>query len=498
MDYPTSPIIFGLLIIAIFTYILSGPSAPSSVPRNLPWVGRDSSRFFSKRRAPIENLANTPIFPGISGPPEIIIPNKSIPWFLEQPDSVLSVSEWHREVLMGEYNFTHNHILKDPYHEHVIHRSLNRNLQPVVMDIWDELGRAFDGTWGMESTTWEGIPLMENLMFIDSRVSKRMFVGTPLCRNNNYLVNMRKFSMDIVVNTYVLEWLPKFSWPVIAPIICARNWWHYSQTAKYTIPFIKERLGHIQRKRNNPSYDWKEPNDYVSWRINLAMAVDKKVEIDPVMISQRLMPLNFAAIHTATISVSNTFLDVLSTDGSKGIVDGLKEEVERDSLAKLIRADSAIRESMRLNNFMAMGALRRVMPADGIFNNEKQWPAPPGAYIGLDIYSIHHDPEVYPCPNDYDAFQPSSANERGATLSKLNNAEMLSTTSATFLSFSHGRHACPGRFFVSYHLKMPIAYMLLNYEVEPLPQRPLNQSFGQASLPPPNLRIRVKRKPIDM
>ncbi|KAE8387237.1 putative P450 monooxygenase [Aspergillus alliaceus] len=466
MDYPTSPIIFGLLIIAIFTYILSGPSAPSSVPRNLPWVGRDSSRFFSKRRAPIENLANTRkwltegyeklYFPGFSGPPEIIIPNKSIPWFLEQPDSVLSESEWHREVLMGEYNFTHNHILKDPYHGHVIHRSLNRNLQPVVMDIWDELGRAFDGTWGMESTTWEEIPLMENLMFIDSRVSNRMFVGTPLCRNNNYLANMRKFSMDIVVNTYVLEWLPKFSWPVI------------------------------------------EPNDYVSWRINLAMAVDNKVEIDPVMISRRLMPLNFAAIHTATISISNTFLDVLSTDGSKGVVDGLKEEVERDSLAKLIRADSAIRESMRLNNFMARGALCRVMPAD----------APPGAYIGLDIYSIHHDPEMYPCPNDYDAFrfsrqkesppEPSSANERGATLSKLNNAEMLSTTSATFLSFSHGRHACPGRFFVSYHLKMPIAYMLLNYEVEPLPQRPLNQSFGQASLPPPNLRIRVKRKPIDM
>ncbi|KAF5858001.1 hypothetical protein ETB97_004964 [Aspergillus alliaceus] len=254
MDYPTSPIIFGLLIIAIFTYILSGPSAPSSVPRNLPWLTEGYEKVVPSTSSQYCTVAK--LYWGTS---------MSIPWFLEHPDSVLSVSEWHREVLMGEYNFTHNHILKDPYHEHVIHRSLNRNLQPVVMDIWDELGRAFDGTWGMESTTWEEIPLMENLMFIDSRVSKRMF----------------------------------------------------------------ERLGHIQRKRNNPSYDWKEPNDYVSWRINLAMAVDNKVEIDPVMISRRLMPLNFAAIHTATISISNTFLDVLSTDGSKGIVDGLKEEVER-------------------------------------------------------------------------------------------------------------------------------------------------------------------------
>src|SRR5204863_9681428 len=75
------------------------------------------------------------------------------------------------------------------------------------------------------------------------------------------------------------------------------------------------------------------------------------------------------------------------------------------ALAKMIRTDSAIRESMRVSNFMTRGVMRKVMPPGGITNKAEGWSAPQNAYIGLDIHSVQHDPEIYPNPNEYDAFR---------------------------------------------------------------------------------------------
>jgi cytochrome P450 len=43
--------------------------------------------------------------------------------------------------------------------------------------------------------------------------------------------------------------------------------------------------------------------------------------------------------------------------------------------------------------------------------------------------------------------------------------DMIST-SAQFLPFSHGRHACPGRFFAAVEIKMMLAYMLMTYDMK--------------------------------
>jgi len=43
--------------------------------------------------------------------------------------------------------------------------------------------------------------------------------------------------------------------------------------------------------------------------------------------------------------------------------------------------------------------------------------------------------------------------------------DMIST-SAQFLPFSHGRHACPGRFFAAAEIKIMLAYMLRTYDMK--------------------------------
>ena len=48
--------------------------------------------------------------------------------------------------------------------------------------------------------------------------------------------------------------------------------------------------------------------------------------------------------------------------------------------------------------------MRKVMQPGGIVNDAEGWSAPQGAYIGLDIHSVQHDPDLYTNPNEYDAF----------------------------------------------------------------------------------------------
>ena len=149
--------------------------------------------------------------------------------------------------------------------------------------------------------------------------------------------------------------------------------------------------------------------------------------------------------------------------------------------------------------------MRKVLPAEGIENKMEGWHAPRGSYVGLDSYSVQHDSEIYPDPNTYDAFRFSRAREETLdeerTEKSRDTAEILKqknvglvTTSETFLSFSHGRHACPGRFFVALELKSLLAKMVMDYEVEPLRTRPPSPWIGSTVLPPMKATMKIKRR----
>ena len=56
------------------------------------------------------------------------------------------------------------------------------------------------------------------------------------------------------------------------------------------------------------------------------------------------------------------------------------------------------------------------------------------------------------------------------------------------------RHACPGRFFVAHELKLLLVYILMNYDVEPLAQRPTSTWFGTNVLPDMKGTIKVRRR----
>ena len=350
---------------------------------------------------------------------------------------------------------------------------------------------------------------------MSSRIVNRVIVGFPLCRDENFLSNARSLMMDIIRTSAILRFTPWWLRFLIGPLSGLPNRWHYRNTAKSTVPLIKERLANMNRKEQDPDFSWEAPNDFLSWTIILASAENRQDELTIDRISRRIIPIEFAALHTTAISIVNCLLDLASSDPSLQFHEGIRQEAtailsenkgnwSKANLARLHRADSAFRESMRVSNFMTQNITRKVMPKQGITNKVEGWHAAQGLSLTLDEEGIHHDSDIYPNPNEYDAFRFSRSQEnsfsndaydhhKDESQSTMKNNGLI-TTSDSFLPFSHGRHACPGRYLVAVKAKMMLSYMVMNYDIEPLTSRPSYLLIGQSKVPPQNATLRVRRK----
>ena len=428
----------------------------------------------------------------------------------------MSTSAYHYEALEGQYAFTDAKLLKDPYHEYVLHKLLPRKVPAMIADLQTETAVAFDEIWGTDADNWKELPLYSTILSMVSRLANRAIIGSSLCRNEDFLSNARNFMSDIIKTTVVLGFTPRWLKPVIGPLAAIPNYRHYQNTAKHSVPVITERLAKFRRMKQDPDYEWDPPNDYLSWSIMLALAENREDELTVDMISRRILPIEFAALHTTTISVTNCLLDLAASDSSSQFLEGIRQEatsiyveyegkLTKAALVRSIRADSALRESMRLNNFMTQSLTKKVLPKQGITNEAEGWIAPQGIYLTVDSEGIHHDADIYSHPNDYDAFRFSRSKEasfnrnaNGISVDEDKDFEKkntsLVTTSDSFLPFGHGRHACPGRHFVAVQVKLMLMYMTMNYDIEPLPTRPVQKWIGPTKIPATKATLRVRRK----
>lgn len=244
-------------------------------------------------------------------------------------------------------------------------------------------------------------------------------------------------------------------------------------------------------------------NDFTTWYLEEVADHPDPRERDPKKVVKRLMAVNFAAIHTSTFTATNIFFDLVSSPNAAAYIQELREEIEevlsanhgkwdKNALAKLVKTDSAIRESLRISTFMTHGMDRMVVSPNGVTMQDGLHLSQ-GTRITTSPYYIHHDSDIYKDPEVYDPFRFSRGKAGETKVSESTNVSIVNT-SDTFLSFGHGRHACPGRFFAAAEMKLLLAYIILNYDIKPLQTRPSSQFIGETILPPLAASIFVKRR----
>ncbi|KAG6872887.1 hypothetical protein C0995_005592 [Termitomyces sp. Mi166 len=369
---------------------------------------------------------------------------------------------------MGPEAF-HNH-----YHVEVIRSPLTRNLVARFPDVQDEIKSAFE-EYIPQTEEWTLIKALSTIRKIVSRSSNRLFVGLPICRNDDYRDLNVEFAVDVMKTAQFINLFPNFLKPFAGRYFS--NLESQIQRAMgHLRPFIQERLD------NDAKYgkDWSErprnKNDALSWLLDHAEENQKTVR----SLTTRILVINFAAIHTTSQAFTQVLFDLAAYPS---FVPALREEVEtvikedgysKMSLHKMVKLDSFIKESQRLGANNALIMQRKVLK-DFTFSDGTV--VPKGHIIAVPNFAMHLDEEKYVNASVFDGFRFSKMRElQDEGFSKY----QMVALSHDYIVFGHGRHACPGRFFAVNELKALLVHTLLNYDValENDGPRPANSAFN--------------------
>lgn len=227
--------------------------------------------------------------------------------------------------------------------------------------------------------------------------------------------------------------------------------------------------------------------------------------------------LSFAAIHTTTDLLCQTLI-LLANDPE--LLKPLREEMEnvlrvegwkKSALYNMKLLDSAIKEAQRKKpNGLRMSsptihqiyiadkyiivsmrrfAMKNVVLDGGITIRK-------GERVSVDASNMLN-PEIHQDPEKYDIYRFLRMREEPGNANKA----QLVTTSPNHLSFGHGMHACPGRFFAANEVKIALCHLILKYDWELAPGtsvQPITNGVLMSVNPENRLRVRRRKEEVDL
>ncbi|KAH9895713.1 cytochrome P450 [Cubamyces lactineus] len=395
----------------------------------------------------------------------------------KRPDQELSFHEAAAEFIQIEYTVGHE-AHSDPYHIDIVREKLTRNLPTVLPEIMDELAVAMH----------EYIPAKED------------------GRNREYLDLAIGFTMDVNRDRTTINMFPSFMKPhwaanVLAASLIGRIVSNSTKNIRRAIHVLKPMMDERRHMIEEFGEDWPDKpfshgatqNDLIQWIMDEGLS---RNSVDKDMV-QRVLLVNFAAIHTSSNSITHAIYHL--AERPEFLV-SLREEIEpivqaegwtKAAMARMWKLDSFMRESQRLNGINTVSLMRKagkdIALSDGTF-------IPRGTLLVTAAHSLHHDDSVYANPDVFDPWRFSRQREHEGEAMK----HQFVNTSLHYVPFGHGKHACPGRFFAANELKAMLGYIVLNFDMklEGNGKRPENVHRGQAAVPSPAACVLFKKRQV--
>lgn len=390
---------------------------------------------------------------------------KMIEELKKAPTEVLSLAETtvdnlETEQTLGKYAHA------DEFQIHVVRTPLTRALNGRFSDLCEELTLACDKHLP-KGDDWQELKGAHSAFIkIIAQTSNRLFVGTPLCRNREYLQIQEDWTIDVFMGSLVLHMVPQFLKP-LAGMMLSKIKTSMKRTQHFLGPKILDRID----KDAKLGREWEgRPLDLVSWLLDYAPPESVNVED----ITARVMFINFAAIHTTSLTLSAVmFWLAARREYHQELREEIKEMIQaygwtKEAMGKMQKLDSFVKESMRLSGISSFSSARKALK-NFTFSNGLTIPA--GYTVAVASSGIHSDPELYEDPDTFKGYRfydmaraavPSDSSKAGTAQWK---NQVVSLDPSWFM-FGHGRNACPGRFFAINETKALVAHMLLNYDVK--------------------------------
>ncbi|PAV19648.1 cytochrome P450 [Pyrrhoderma noxium] len=404
------------------------------------------------------------------------------------PDDVFSFLEASKELIAGKWTLGPS-TFNNAYHLPIVRNQLTRSLTSRLEDITDEIECSFNDLI-LPTEDWTSVPALRTMQKIVCRTSNRLFVGLPLCRNEDWINLNIIFTINVMSVTNKLSKYPEFLKPFIAPWITEHKR-SIERATKHLRPVFEERFRMYEKYGDN----WPDkPNDMITWLIEEAPESGNR---DVRELTLRNLVINFAAIHTSSSSFTHALYH-LAAEHEKYAAP-LREEIEnifreegwtKTSMTKMWKLDSFMKESQRLNGIGITAMSRKVMKdytlSDGTF-------LPAGTTVTANLAATHRDETFYENPEVFDGFRFERMRESSVDEGLKNQ---MVQTSTNYLAFGHGRHACPGRFFAVNELKAMMVHILLNYDVklEDEGVRPPNEINGLRLAPNREAKVLFRKR----
>ncbi|KAF8844252.1 cytochrome P450 [Paxillus ammoniavirescens] len=342
--------------------------------------------------------------------------------------------------LKPEYTVGHD-TYHNTYHVPILRSQLTRNLGILCPDIRDEIVTAFDETLDLQDKEWKGVPAFQTIQKIICRSGNRMFVGLPLCRNPDWIHLTTRFTLDVVKGGIIIGLFPKVLAPLVARFMTSVPG-SARRAMKHLGPIIEDRRKHLEEYGK----DWADkPNDFLSWLMDHPEGSQSSV----MNLTLRILTANFAAIYTS----SNSFTQALYNLAAN------PQYIQPLPLGKMRKVDSFLKESQRTDGFGYLSMTRKAMK-DFTFSDGTVLPR--GTIVAIASQASRLDNGVCDNADKFDPFRFANMSEEDGDDVK----HSFASTSPDHLTFGHGRHACPGRFFVATELKIMLAHVVVSYDIK--------------------------------
>ncbi|KAI1753362.1 cytochrome P450 [Xylaria castorea] len=428
------------------------------------------------------------------------------------PEDTLSAKTAVSEAMLSEYT----HLSADAHSDiltHLLRTKATHNLPRMMSILKDELEFIL-ATEFPTCEDWTPLKIQPFMVRAVSRLSGRAFVGSALSRSEEWMSVSINFAVTAFIAVTKLQFFPPWMRPVAQYLVSELRTIRKDLAKAQAMlePLIEERLTASAEDMSGSE----KPDDFIQW---LSDALPDEEKRNYFIQAKMQLLLSASSIHTTSNLTTDCIYDLAVHQEMQEILrDEAIEVFEReedawerkDSIAKLKKMDSFIKESQRLSGNVT-SFIRKVMKPIDLSDGTH---LPSGTSLLTPLAGISLDERYYPDPEVFDGLRfwklrqqqqsPAPTRSSSPTLPSPSSTTSTSSSSITtpakpatatsssplpspsqsptnpnrsgghqFTSigdanqnFGLGKHACPGRFFAAQEIKLILSYLLLNYEIK--------------------------------
>ncbi|KAH7118694.1 cytochrome P450 [Dactylonectria estremocensis] len=380
------------------------------------------------------------------------------------------------------------HSYNDQILQTIVRKQLTKSIAQVIEPMSVEAVLSLSQKLG-DSEEWQEIELKAVVLDVVARLSTRVFLGEELCRNEDWLRATKEYTVNFFVAGTHLRMIPRPLRPLLHWFVpkCRELRASFNESRRIIMPVIERRRA---ARAATLAAGEKVPEFYDAIEWADQEAATKGVNYDPATLQ---LMLAVAAIHTTADLVTQFTLELALNPEyfaplREEIVHVLRTEGWRKSaLHDMKLLDSALKEAQR-HKPPGLASMRRRVEEPLTLSNGLTLQV--GDRIAIDTYRMG-DPELHQNPDNWDPYRFIRMSEQPG---KAKFAQLV-VASPDHLAFGYGEHACPGRFFAAYEIKIILCHLLLKYDWELVPGTDTSpRILGFTYATNPTARVRIRRR----